>query len=85
MAARGRPAGSETKPWKDAVRKAASAIDPSTKRRNLELLAESLIRKAKDGDIGAIKEFGDRYDGKVPQALQHQGHDGSALVVKWEQ
>ena len=69
MPVRGRPKGTPTKSWADAVRKAANDIDKDKKKRKLELLAGSLVAKGIDGDVSALKEIGDRIDGKVPQAL----------------
>lgn len=39
----------------------------SRKVKNLELVAEQLVVKAKKGDIAAIQECFNRIDGKVPQ------------------
>jgi hypothetical protein len=36
---------------------------------DLAAIARTLIAKAKDGDMPAWKEFADRYEGKVPQAI----------------
>ncbi len=35
----------------------------------MERLADKLLTAVEDGDIPAIKELGDRLDGKVPQAV----------------
>jgi hypothetical protein len=42
--------------------------DGNTKR--LELLADKLVEKALDGDVTAIKEIGDRLDGKAKQQIE---------------
>ena len=42
-------------------------------------IAEQLLTKAADGDMTAIKELGDRLDGKAPQAIT--GADGGPLVI----
>ncbi len=34
-----------------------------------EVMAQALVEKAEAGDIAAIKEFGDRVQGKAPQAI----------------
>lgn len=83
MPARGRPPGSTTKAWADAVRKAANALDPKAKRKKLELLAEALVRSALDGDVPALKEIGDRIDGKVPQAVTGEGGGPIHVGVSW--
>jgi len=51
------------------------AIDRAIKRRQeadplaLEKLADKLLAAVEAGDVPAIKEFGDRIDGKVAQAI----------------
>lgn len=79
MPARGRPVGSSTKAWADAVRKASHALDPKTKAKKLDLLARALVTAGLAGDVSALKEIGDRLDGKVPQALVG-GDEGSQPI-----
>ena len=45
----------------------------------LDKLAEALIAKAKTGDVAALREVGDRMDGRVPQAVV--GDDGSEPIT----
>jgi len=67
------------------------AIDRAIKRREqddplaLEKLADKLLVKVAEGDVAAMKEFGDRVDGKVPQALVGEDENGNQgpLVVTW--
>ena len=66
----GNPKGQphRTKIWRDAIVRAI-------KRRELkdplamEKLADKLLNAIDDGDIAAMKEFGDRVDGKVSQPV----------------
>jgi len=53
-------------------------------KTKLDKIAIALVGQAILGDVPAIKEIGDRLDGKVAQALEHKGHDGGALVVTWQ-
>jgi hypothetical protein len=50
----------------------------------LRLLADKLVERALDGDMAAIREIGDRLDGRPAQALHH-GSDsetpGPILIV----
>lgn len=55
----------ENRMWADAIRKAIAQGKPE----RLRLIAESLLAKAEEGDIQAIKELGDRLDGKAAQTL----------------
>ncbi len=43
-------------------------------------VADALVAKALTGDVPAIREIGDRLDGKVPQALVGEGPDGAIVV-----
>ena len=47
-------------------------------------LAPILKKKAKDGDIAAIKELHDRVMGKSAQPLEGPGDNGE-IIVKWQQ
>lgn len=46
------------------------------KLKNKEIMADALVEKAKAGDIAAIKEFGDRVQGKAPQSIGSIDDDG---------
>lgn len=62
--------------WSDAVRKAI------IQGKSLEPLAKVLIAKAMDGDIAALREIGDRLEGKPAQVQIIQGdEDGGAVRV----
>ena len=56
--------------WRDAVMR---AVNRRAKRKGnpkyLDLLADKLVRVGHNGDIPAIKEIGDRLDGKPAQAI----------------
>lgn len=45
----------------------------------MEKVADALILKACDGDVSAIKEIGDRLDGKPKQQTEISGPDGGAF------
>lgn len=70
--------------WAEALAAAVEVEDPVTRKRKLDAIADRLVTKAVDGDIQAIRELGDRIDGKPTQQLNHAGHDGGALTVKFE-
>src|SRR5678815_790612 len=63
----GRPAGSQNKdkPFRDALRLEIKAAEDSP--RALRQIANKLIDLAASGDMQAIKEIGDRLDGKPAQ------------------
>ena len=69
------------------------AIDRAIKRREqqdpqaLEKLADKLLAAVDAGDIAAMREFGDRVDGKVAQAIGGDDELGpikNILEVAWK-
>jgi hypothetical protein len=66
----------KNKPFADAINRAITQDDG----KRLRAIAEALLTKAAEGDISAIKEFGDRVDGKVVQALEGTGADGEFIT-----
>jgi hypothetical protein len=49
--------------WSEAIRKAV------VQRKELDKLANALIDRALEGDLGALKELGDRLEGKPSQQI----------------
>ena len=86
MAARKSPSlGSKPdREWRDAVRVAVHELraEPGSakKIRVLRLLAEKLVTRALDGDMSAIKEIGDRLDGRPAQTTVLEGGDNAVRV-----
>src|SRR5688572_12540362 len=74
----GAPVGNKNavknKPWADAINRALLAEDG----QKLRALAEKLIARAEEGDISALREIGDRMDGKPAMAIT--GADGEPLL-----
>jgi hypothetical protein len=65
----GNPEGPRrVKVWRDAINRAIKRRE-DTDPLALERLADALLRKVAEGDVSAIKEFGDRVDGKVAQII----------------
>lgn len=81
MAERGGQEGNnnagKNKPWADAIRRALLADDGKALRE----LAERLIARAKEGDVSALKEIGDRTDGKAAQSVTVSGDPDNPLHV----
>lgn len=71
---------SKQKPWEDALRRAILADDG----KRLRAIAERLLDKAAEGDVAAIKEVGDRLDGKPKQATELSGPDGTPIKTSLE-
>lgn len=79
----GRPAGAQNKdkPFRDALRMEIAAAGEDHKA--LRRIASALIEKAASGDVQAIKEIGDRLDGKPAQAII--GGDENDPPIKFSQ
>lgn len=46
-------------------------------------LADALLAKALEGDVAAIKEVGDRVEGKVAQSVNVGGQEDNPVQGKW--
>lgn len=57
------------KPWADALRRAVARRVEANDKPGLNQLAEVLLDKCAEGDLAALKELGDRLDGKPAQAI----------------
>jgi hypothetical protein len=64
---KGRPSKGES--WAEIIREVSEKVDPLSGKKFKYLVVKALFNKAIDGDIQAIKEIGNRIDGKSPQAL----------------
>ena len=65
------------KPLTDALRRALLAGDGKITRQ----LADKLVNMARKGNVTAWRELCDRVEGKVPQAVEMSGPDGSAIPI----
>lgn len=80
MATRGAPKGNQNaargRVWREAIDRAIKRD-----RKALDNVARALLTAAQAGDMQAIKELGDRLDGKAVQAIEASGPDGGPLTV----
>jgi hypothetical protein len=68
----------KAKIWSDAIRKVV------VQKQALDQLALALVEKALSGDLQALKELGDRLEGKPVQAVEQKTeHSGEVTVYKW--
>lgn len=65
-----------------AVRRDESGKADNPAQR-LELLADALVEKGLDGDVAAIREIGDRLDGKATQPISGD-EDAPPVFVRFE-
>lgn len=77
----GNPGGRSTeKLWRDAIRKAL-ARKADGDLQGIDVVADKLVAAAVGSDIAAIKEIGDRIDGKPKQQTELSGPDGEAIPL----
>lgn len=85
MAGPGAPRGNQNaakaKVWHAAIMRALERRKPADERvAAIDELADKLLDLVSRGDLGALKEFGDRLDGKPAQAVTVAGdEDGGAI------
>lgn len=79
----GRPKGAkDERPWTAALRKALAERDKASGSHKIDRLAVACVDAGIGGDIGAMKEVGDRLEGRPLQAQLIQGDPN--LPVKHE-
>lgn len=75
----GAPKGSRNaakgKQWLDALRKQV------VQRDALDKIASKVVDAALEGELWAIQEIGNRFDGKPAQAVEVSGPDGEPLQL----
>jgi hypothetical protein len=67
----GNPGGrSREKIWRNAITRAVTrVVDGKEGMQVVDELADALVQAARDKDVSALREIGDRLDGKAVQAL----------------
>ncbi len=76
--------------WRDAVNRALAKKgreiggDGSAIDRGLNVVAEKFIEACANGEAWALKDLGDRLDGKPAQAVEVSGRDGGPIETKAE-
>ncbi len=66
--------------WRSAIERALAQRSKGDMVKSLDKLAEKLLLNCDDGDISALRELGDRLDGKAAQALQVEGNLSHTVV-----
>lgn len=63
--------------WGETIKRAVLAQDPDKLRK----IADKLIEMAAAGDLAAMKELGDRIDGKAAQSVAMTNPEGGDLFA----
>jgi hypothetical protein len=66
--------------WADTLKRALLQADGN----KIRAIAEALIEKAASGDVSAIKELGDRVDGKSTQQIDQNTEVSGAVTYTWK-
>ena len=66
--------------WTAAIQRALDRRSRADQIHELDQLAELLIDLCKQSDLGALREFGDRMEGKPHQSIS--GTDGGPMIVE---
>lgn len=82
----GAPVGNQNaakaKVWSAAIARALDRRMPADQRiKAIDELADKLIEKCLDGDLAALKELGDRLEGKPSQSVAVDG-DGEGGPIR---
>ena len=78
MAAPLNPKGAKSdKLWRDAVMRAVKRRESGKDPQAIERLADKLVARGLEGDVSALREIGDRLDGKPVQGLEHDVKPGA--------
>lgn len=84
----GAPIGNQNaakaKVWHAAIMRALEKRGAGDRLAALDELAGKLLDACANGDLPALKEFGDRLDGKPAQAVELGGMNGEPFVVRIE-
>jgi hypothetical protein len=73
----------KAKVWHAAIMRALERRKPADQRiQAIDELADKLLDLVAKGDLGALKEFGDRLDGKPPQAIVGGGENDPAIRIE---
>jgi hypothetical protein len=70
------------KQWRQAIERALAEKSRVDQVQALDVLATKLIELAANGDLSALKELGDRLDGKAAQSVAVTGEDGGPVQVQ---
>lgn len=68
--------------WRQAIERALGNRSRVDQVEALDALAEKLLARCDEGDMAALKELGDRLDGKPAQSVTVAGDEERPLIHK---
>lgn len=71
------------KRWRDAIDRALAKRSRVDAKEALDALAEKLLSEAEKGEGWALKELGDRIEGKPAQSVILAGDEDNPIENKW--
>lgn len=80
-AAKGNQYAAKERVWTQAINNVLARRHPKGKMAALEDLAEKLVDLVATGDLPALKELGDRMEGKSPQGVELTGSGQNGAVL----
>ena len=80
---KGNQLGKNSYRWRDAINRALAKRSRKAMHDELELLANKLIDMALAGDLGAIKEIGNRLDGLPVQSVAVQDRTDLTVILQY--
>ncbi len=82
------PAGNQyaakDKLWRAAIMRALEKRSRVSQVEALDQIADKLIEACMTADLPALKELGDRIDGKPKQQIEATGEGGGPIVIGWQ-
>lgn len=86
MAKRGAPLGnqnaSDGKVWRAAIHRALEKRNGKGKTAALDEIANKLLAAAEEGQIPALRELGDRLDGKAVQQVEMDANVSAKVIYE---
>jgi len=67
--------------WRDAIERAVRTRGARAQVEALDALAEKLLEQCDKGDVAALRELGDRLEGRPTRDVDME-HSGSVLVYR---
>ena len=80
-APKGNQNAAKAKQWAAAIDRALDKRGAGDRLKALDELAEKLLAKCDEADMSALKELGDRLDGKPSQQLALTGANGGPISL----